>query len=111
MRKTQFITLIILLAVGLSACGNLTPPTVVQTAAVVQTTEPEVSNTDEPQTVETPVVTTADIPTPIANPACRVNERATMDPALEAVLPKGDREWSQGPDDAYVTIIEYSDFQ
>ena len=49
-------------------------------------------------------------PTATPKPACHVAERQSE--TAQTVLPlPDDKDWSQGPADAYVTIIEYSDFQ
>ena len=38
--------------------------------------------------------------------------RPTPNPTLQAVLPPpGEEDWTRGPDNAYVTIIEYGDYQ
>lgn len=46
-------------------------------------------------------------------PGCTVKTRqATPNPTLQSALPPpGEKDWVKGPADAYVTIIEYSDFQ
>lgn len=53
------------------------------------------------------------IPTSTHTPGCTVQTRRPVsDPAVESLLPSvTDKDWVKGPADAYVTIIEYSDFQ
>jgi len=76
---------------------------------------------ESPPTVK-PASTATDIPpTEEAAPAvdlgkvagCTVRSpRPTPNPTLQAVLPPpGEDDWTRGPDNAYVTIIEYGDYQ
>ena len=46
-------------------------------------------------------------------PGCTVvSHPATPDPTQQSLIPPPSKEdWSQGPEEAYVTIIEYGDFQ
>jgi len=46
-------------------------------------------------------------------PGCTVTSRkASLDPTQESPIPPvGESDWAIGPEDAYVTIIEYGDFQ
>ena len=43
---------------------------------------------------------------------CRTVKPTTPDPTVQALLPPpGEKDWVKGPDDARVTILDYSDFQ
>jgi len=46
-------------------------------------------------------------------PSCTVKSpKPTAGPTQESLLPPpNDQDWSKGPDNAYATIIDYSDFQ
>jgi predicted small lipoprotein YifL len=105
MRKPiPLLSLILLLAIALSACGSLTPPpaaTVSQPTAIVEQTAPAESQAAEPTTASTP-----------STPECRVDTSSQSNLEMEKLFPTvGTTEWSKGPANAYVHIIEYSDFQ
>jgi hypothetical protein len=111
-------------ALALAACGNLTPPTSAQppkassvvaaaTAAepTAEPTQPPAANPTEPQSATTaPIVAgTAAAPTV---PVCRVDTSTQSDTSQADQFPKvGNTEWTQGPQGAYIKILEYSDFQ
>jgi cyclophilin family peptidyl-prolyl cis-trans isomerase/protein-disulfide isomerase len=63
----------------------------------------------------TPTITSArtDRITRTRTPGCTVISRQpTLDPSeISLIPPPTNKDWSQGPGDAYVTIIEYGDFQ
>jgi hypothetical protein len=105
MRKPiPLLSMILLLAIVLTACGSLTPPaveTVSSPTAVVEQTAPAEGQAAEPTTASTP-----------STPECRVDTSSQSNSEMEKLFPTvGTTEWSKGPTDAYVHILEYSDFQ
>ena len=49
---------------------------------------------------------------PTHEPGCTVRSDQQPDPTVESLLsPVTEKDWTKGPDDAYVTIMDYSDFQ
>ncbi len=96
----------------LAACGPATPlitaePTDTPEAIVASPTTPA---TDTPAAISeeaTEPEPVAAFPTPHPNPECVV-EPIPEDPNIP--LATAD-EWSKGPDDAAVTLVEYGDFQ
>jgi hypothetical protein len=106
MRKSIFLFLFVALALVLAACGSLTPP------EAVKPFEPTATNGQVAST-QLPGSTAAVEPTATpGKPECRVDTNAQVDPALAERFPKvSATDWTQGPESAYVTILEYSDFQ
>ena len=89
MKSKRGFRVLLLLAVLLAACGGAT-----QTKAPTQAGKaPEAAATRQP--------------------GCTVvTRKPTSGPTEQSQLPPpGEKEWIQGPADAYVTITEYSDFQ
>ena len=88
------------LAVGLlTGCTSASlPPTSVQATKAAPISNP------------TPTVLAA---TSTLAPGCTVRTSQNRpDPTVESLLsPIGEQDWTQGPQDASVTILEYSDFQ
>ena len=86
-----------LLALALSSC-----------APAVQAVE-----TVTPSTAPTQATTSTSQATATKKPGCTaVSRRAEPNPTQEALLPPpGENDWVQGPEDAYVTFIEYGDYQ
>jgi len=124
MRKPiSILLLFFMLALALSACAGLTPPplaTSVQPTAAelaAATSSPPTAAPAQPTAAEqaTAVSPQAAAPTAAGTPAkpeCRVDTTSKTDPSLAERYPKvGNTDWTQGPDTAYVNIIEYSDFQ
>jgi hypothetical protein len=102
MRKSKFLFLFLVLALLLAACGSLKPPEAAKPFEPTATSEQVASDPSSGSTVTA---------TP-GKPECRVDTSTQVDPALEERFPKvSAKDWSQGPEDAYVSIIEYSDFQ
>jgi hypothetical protein len=107
---------VMLAAVGLvlllAACGPATPL-------------PEATATDVPTVAVSPTASDLATPTPVAEATEAVPEPAAAFPTpnpnpecVEAPIPEDPNipqatadDWSQGPDDAQVTLIEYGDFQ
>lgn len=102
-------TLLLLLALALllAACGGVSPvsPTIVApTAALPATSIPKTAAT----------ATSAGGGTLAEAPAgCTViSPKNTPGPTAQSLFPAvTDKDWSTGPKDASVTLIEYSDFQ
>ncbi len=88
-----------LLALMLSACAGSAHPAPTQPLSAPQSA-----------TTAAPLVSST---APTRLPGCTVQSALpTSDPAMESLLPPAtDKDWRKGPDDAQVTILEYSDFQ
>ena len=101
----------------LAACGPKTPLQIAEATDTPQDTvaSPTASSpatntptaTSSEQATEPAPEPTAAFPTPNPNPECVV-EPIPEDPNIP---PATEEEWSKGPDDALVTLIEYGDFQ
>ena len=112
--------LMLLAAIGLipllAACGSAKPSpteeaTATASAATASPTAPS-SAADTPtaiaeETAEVVAEPEAVFPTPNPNPEC-VTEPTPEDPNIPAVTAD---DWSKGPGDALVTLVEYGDFQ
>jgi hypothetical protein len=97
----NFLIGLLFMALILTACAP--------EGAIVETTVPAAS-----ALTATPSVATAiDLATATKQPGCTITSRDTsMDPTPESPIPPvSDSDWVIGPEDAYVTIIEYGDFQ
>jgi hypothetical protein len=108
-----FLFLILALALTLAACGSLTPPTVAapskSTAAVEQTAPVQTQAEDSATTAAPASPTTAATP---STPECRVDTSSQSNLEQEKNFPNvGTTDWTQGPETAFVHILEYSDFQ
>ncbi len=97
--NTKTILIPVLLTLLLTACGPQ--------ATAVPTAQPD------PTQTPTGSIPTAVIPT--SGPAACVAQSGflpTPDPTTAAAFPPvSENDWSVGPEDARLTIIEYSDFQ
>lgn len=52
------------------------------------------------------------IASPSREPSCTIKSNREPNPTVESLLsPVSDQDWTKGPGDAYVTILDYSDFQ
>ena len=71
------------------------------------------SKADTPPATSMGTITAQPAITAARQPGCTVKtQQATPNPTLEAMLPGvSPKDWVQGSAGAYVTIIEYSDFQ
>jgi Na+-transporting methylmalonyl-CoA/oxaloacetate decarboxylase gamma subunit len=110
--------LLIILALAISACGQLTPP-----EAATKAPEPATTTADQPVPTQPSIETPPAAATPAAEPAatiaavpvkaeCRVDDSAQVDAEQANRFPKvGDVEWFKGAETAYVIIDEYMDFQ
>jgi hypothetical protein len=112
--------LMVVAAIGLipllAACGSAKPsPTdeatpVASAATASPTASSSPANTPTPiaeETAEAVAEPEAAFPTPNPNPEC-VAEPIPEDPNIPAVTAD---DWSKGPEDALVTLVEYGDFQ
>ncbi len=111
MRKLTYF-LVLLIALALAACGQLTPPEITSQPDSSAATQPAVANTEptKEQPTEGQAASTA-AATPAGPPACRVDTSAQAEAAQADLFPKVGPEWSKGSPSAYLTITEYSDFQ
>lgn len=113
MRKSWIWAILMIALLLVSACRpaaeDLDSDSSEETAAeVVGACKPEEECDDEPVEGTEPVEETAD---PTATP---VEESAVVEPppALgDDPLAITDADWVKGPDDAFITIVEYGDFQ
>jgi FtsH-binding integral membrane protein len=96
MRKTSLLWFI-LLAVVLTGCMSV-QETATPTTRPAPTTILDIPSASEGFSINSGCTVVAQRPTPGPTPA-------------SPFLPIGQNEWSRGPEDARVTIIEYSDFQ
>jgi len=89
-----------LLAILLSACAESIPPASTSEAAA-------------PALEEATALPLTSLSTPTRKPGCTIQSALpTANPTIESILPPAtEKDWRKGPDDAQVTILEYSDFQ
>jgi hypothetical protein len=116
MRKTWFI-LTILVALLLSACGQQTttpdsaPP--VEPGETEETTE-EIEETEETESTSEAEPTTGSVEV-VSDTIAECRPYSLLDDLFPFpdpnLAPVNDDDWVSGPDDASVTILEYSDFQ
>jgi hypothetical protein len=94
----RFLTLLLFLSWALAACGQSNQQGVESDSNAATQTVAQQKNQDGPSTRE---------------PGCTVvGGQPAPSPTEQAIIPTpGLNDWSMGPDDAYVTFIEYSDFQ
>jgi hypothetical protein len=98
--------------------------TACQSAQAVPTTTPGETKAPEPAVAASPTAAASPTETLIPTatleivagetmPGCVVQTMSpTPEPTLQALFPlPGEKDWVEGPDTAYVTIYEYSDFQ
>ncbi len=109
MKKTS-LTLLILI-VTLSACSSGTTAAIEPTAAPTATNPP--IPTDTKVAVSPTTTSEALISQGEPNSGCTVESPfPTPGPTQQSVFPAvSDEDWVYGPSDAYVTILEYGDFQ
>ena len=100
--------LLIVIAMVLAACQGQSPtiPATTAPTVVFQPTATKAAVT--PTVTEVVEQTAAEAP-----PGCTViSLPATPGPTEQSVFPPAsDKDWSTGPKDAAITLIEYSDFQ
>jgi hypothetical protein len=97
----SFVIGLLLMALILAACAP--------EGTSVQATAPAATALPATPSIATPVSQS----TATKQPGCTVTTRKPgLDPTQESPIPPVDEsDWSIGPQDAYVTIIEYGDFQ
>lgn len=97
----RLIILLPLIIIMVSACAQ-------NNTRVTPTTEPTLESTLVEQEKPSTLLGTA-----TKVPGCTVrSQKPTPDATRQALLPPpSDDDWKKGKDDAYVTIIEYGDFQ
>ena len=120
--KLSMLALIFVAGLVLAACQGPTPE-----AKGYSLTESAVSKTVSPTVAEqatateteaaavteaAPVATQEQASVESAPPGCTVVTQSTPGPTEQALFPAPtEQDWTLGPEDAYVTIIEYGDFQ
>lgn len=106
MRKIP-LYLLVLMLFAVSACQAQATP-------LVNATNTPLADEPSPQAImpsQTPLTEATTMVGPVAPAGCTVVSQET-DPAEESALARvSETDWAQGPEDAYVTIIEYGDFQ
>jgi ABC-type uncharacterized transport system auxiliary subunit len=107
--KKSFLFLVILMAVGLAGCLPKEQATPTSTSISTSTA----TATTEARPTATVVLTVPTETALLPNSDCTVISRQpTPDPSVESIYPPvTEADHVKGPDDAKVTIIEYSDFQ
>lgn len=123
MPKKTVVIFMLLLGMLLAGC-QATSPAGVETAAepsatVIPTQTPQEKAVEE--STATQALATRQVASPSEEvvagtappPGCTVVSRIpTPGPTERSIFPAvSDEDWTQGPSDAYVTILEYSDFQ
>jgi PBP1b-binding outer membrane lipoprotein LpoB len=104
----KIIVLMVILSVFLAACQSAaSEPSAEPTAE--SPVEPETTSTDLPPLPEVSPTPGSEQATEQAEANCTVVSRQPPAGSTEPLVT--DNDWTQGPDDAAVTFIEYSDFQ
>lgn len=114
--------ILLLMSLVLAACQGSTPVVESETEAVSVTESPatlaptststkEVQPTEEPTSSPTSAKEASGESLPPAG-CTVVSPQPTPGPTQRSIFPPvSEDDWVQGPEDAYVTIIEYADFQ
>jgi hypothetical protein len=103
---------LLFIGLALAACSGNAQPTVQTTQEPYQPAAP--AATTAPKATETQASEPASASTTSAAPAgCTVvSAQPTPGPTEQSLFPPAnDQDQIEGPDDAYVTILEYGDFQ
>jgi hypothetical protein len=115
MRK-KILVLTVILMVALAACQNaaespITSPTV-ETGVSGDTPSPVESPTVEIAPTDTQEEPVKQVENPEVANCTVVSRQPTPGPTEQSLVPAvSDSDWTHGPEDAKVTIIEYGDFQ
>jgi hypothetical protein len=123
MPKKTVVIFMLLLGILLAGCQAASPAGVETAAEPSATVIP--TQTPQEKAVEEPTATEARVTKEVASPSeevvagtapppgCTVVSRIpTPGPTERSIFPAvSDEDWTQGPSDAYVTILEYGDFQ
>lgn len=113
-KYSKLIMVLLVAALALSACkiATITPPEVEPTATVAATEAPTavvVEPTEDlgPQPTADTRLTGDD-----GNMVCSIGGLfGRLDPLLETLATVSEADWTKGPEDALITVIEYTDFQ
>jgi hypothetical protein len=100
----KIIVLMVILSVFLAACQSAASEPTAESPV-----EPETTSTDLPPLPEVSPTPGSEQATEQAEANCTVVSRQPPAGSTEPLVT--DNDWTQGPDDAAVTFIEYSDFQ
>ncbi len=105
--KNRLTLLLIVLAMLLAACQSQNTP--VSPPATEASSPALTQEAASPAESEQPAATA--LVGPVAPPGCTVVSQETTPDEESPFLPITEQDWTQGPEDAYVTILEYGDFQ
>jgi cyclophilin family peptidyl-prolyl cis-trans isomerase/protein-disulfide isomerase len=120
--KPQAIGLVsvILLSLLLAACGGAAQPAskepatsaqTQETTGLAETEEATSPSTTEPEAQQPAATEAAPDENPVAATSAQASCQPVDIPSNTLIAPVLDQEWSKGPADAPVTLIEYADFQ
>jgi hypothetical protein len=118
MPKKTIVLFTLLLGLLLAACQSAAPtavettqPSATAVPTQTQVAEPTATQAQETQEVASPSEEV--ISGTAAPPGCTVVSKIpTPGPTERSLFPAvSDEDWTDGPSDAYVTILEYGDFQ
>lgn len=106
--RFYWISLLLLVALLLSSC---VPPAEATPSSTPPEETPAVVVEAESSEAETEPVTESEQPAGEISQNTAINATCTVETEPELVPPVSEEDWVFGPEDATVTILEYSDFQ